>query len=297
MPLSGPDRWMSSSPGRRVGILLPLVVAVDLIVVLALGLLPLDSIAGLRCDAVLRGGEPKADPSLSPLISIRQGPLCSSAKSGRVLVMLGVGVAILLVGSGAILAPADRLERFLVRRAEDDEAERREEEAWRLEREREAEARESRVREERATAERMAEARAQAKADRRADQVARARAARLRARSEAGAEPAKKASKPTKKAGKKVAKPATKKASKKVAKKVAKTSAKAGAKAVTKKVVSRPAGKASSTGLLSEIPTGPSRRASSSATRVRRAGTVRTRSTPPPADVAEPTAEMSVVEM
>lgn len=121
MARSGVDRWISSSSGRRVTVLLPLVLVLDLFLVLALGLLPLDSISGLRCDALLRGGEPKPDLTLAPMIRASSKRLCSDAASGRRNVLLAVGVMVLLFGAGAVLTPADRLERALVRGGEDDD--------------------------------------------------------------------------------------------------------------------------------------------------------------------------------
>lgn len=121
MARSGVDRWISSSSGRRVTVLLPLVLVLDLFLVLALGLLPLDSISGLRCDAFLRGGEPKPDLTLAPMIRASSKRLCSDAASGRRNLLLAVGVMVLLFGTGAVLTPADRLERALVRGGEDDD--------------------------------------------------------------------------------------------------------------------------------------------------------------------------------
>ncbi len=124
MARSGVDRWISSSSGRRVTVLLPLVLVLDLFLVLALGLLPLDSISGLRCDAFLRGGEPKPNLTLAPMIRASSKRLCSDAASGRRNLLLAVGVMVLLFGTGAVLTPADRLERALVRGGEDDDDDR-----------------------------------------------------------------------------------------------------------------------------------------------------------------------------
>ena len=123
MAIPRPESLLSS-PGRRIGVLLPLVLVVDLLVVLALGALPLDSIAGLRCEAVLRGGGPEAGLRLTSSIDKRKEILCDDAASGRRVTMLVAGVLVLLIGAGAVLAPADRLERALVRRDEEDDADR-----------------------------------------------------------------------------------------------------------------------------------------------------------------------------
>lgn len=238
-------RWISYSPARRMVLLLPLVFAVVAIVVLSIGLLPVKSIAGLECDAVLKGGEPKEDPAVMAPIRVRAEKLCGDATSGRKLAMFGVGIAVLIVGVGAVLAPADRLERYITNAGEAEA--RYEEEARQAAFARENEARQARDREARAVAEARREAQEQAAApgplaigESREARVARARAARLRARAEAGSGPAKKVATrkaATKKvAGKKVA--GKKVAGKKVTAK--KVTAKTGA-AKPKKLVTKPA--------------------------------------------------------
>jgi len=186
MANSGLERSISSAPGRRIALLLPLVLIIDLLVVVALGLMPLESIGGLRCDAVLEGGGAKPNALLPGMIAASKDRLCSDASSGRTVVMIGVGLLVLLLGTGAVLAPADRLERFLVRRGDDaDDGDGQWEEARRLDA-----ARQDRLREERSLgdARRHAQARAEeervkAVQERRAERVARARAARRQARS------------------------------------------------------------------------------------------------------------------
>jgi len=192
MAISRVGRSFSSSTAVRAVVLLPLVVVVDVLVVVALGLLPLGSIGGLRCDAVLRGGDAKPDRFLAPMIAASRDKLCADASHGRVVVMIFVGLLLLVLGAGAVLAPADRLERFLVRHEQDDAV--RDEFRWE-DAARAAEARDAQIREERALADARRAAWAQAAeeggrtpADRRAARVARARAARLEARAKAAAE-------------------------------------------------------------------------------------------------------------
>lgn len=290
--ISGPDRWISSSPGRRILVLLPLVLALDFVVVLALGLLPLDSIAGLECKAVLRGGGPKPDQTLTASIAARAELLCTDATSGRRLVMIGVGAFVLVLGAGAVLAPADRLEGALVRRQEDEDFERRWEEEARFEATREADARAARIQEERALGDARREAQERAAAERRAERVARARAARLKARAEA---PAKKAGKGVKKVGKATKRPT------KVTKKVAKSPTKV-AKA-SKKVARPPRKVAAAPAAVPTVSTRPSKAAKAPGSKkvvttavqkakIRRARTVRfTAPEPGPEEVPEVTQE------
>jgi hypothetical protein len=122
------NRWMSSSQARRVTLLIPLVLVADLLLVLALGLLPLNSIAGLRCEPLLRGGEPQLDPDLSPRIRVVADKQCADEAAGRRVALVVVGALGLLVGIGAVLAPADRLEGALVQPQEDEEDQRDDEE-------------------------------------------------------------------------------------------------------------------------------------------------------------------------
>jgi len=102
-------------------VLLPLVLVLDLIVVLALGLLPLNSVAGLSCDPLLRGGEARATDRLAAPIRKSADKLCSDAVNGRRGAIIAVGLIVLLFGTGAVFAPADRLERALVRSREEDD--------------------------------------------------------------------------------------------------------------------------------------------------------------------------------
>ncbi|MEJ7764107.1 MAG: hypothetical protein WKF86_01300 [Acidimicrobiales bacterium] len=122
------NRWASSSQARRVILLIPLVLVADLLLVLALGLLPLNSIAGLRCEPLLRGGEPQLDPDLSPRIRVVADKQCADEAAGRRVALVVVGALGLLVGIGAVLAPADRLEGALVQPQEDEEDQKDDEE-------------------------------------------------------------------------------------------------------------------------------------------------------------------------
>lgn len=124
MARSGAERWLSTSPGRRIAVLVPLVLILDVLLVIALGLQPLGSISGLRCDALLRGGEPKPDLTLAPMIQASSERLCQDASNGRRNVLLAVGAMVLLFGAGAVLTPADRLERALVPRDDYDDDDR-----------------------------------------------------------------------------------------------------------------------------------------------------------------------------
>ncbi len=110
--------WATSRPRRRIGVLLTLIVALDLILVVAFGLLPLSAAGGLRCDAPLRGATGRPTPNMPPVILENVKVMCDDAANSRWATVSVVALVVFVLAGAAVLTPADRFENVLLHREE-----------------------------------------------------------------------------------------------------------------------------------------------------------------------------------
>ncbi len=84
--------------------------------VLDLGLLPVNAAGTLHCDAPLRGAT--ARPTRHTSILVVQNPqgFCNDAANSRWATVGVVALVFLVLGAGAVLLPADRFENVLLGR-------------------------------------------------------------------------------------------------------------------------------------------------------------------------------------
>lgn len=89
-----------------------LVVVIAVIAVLGFSLLPFKAAGGLRCDAPLRGGEPKERATQGYLVG-REDMACGDKKGSRVAIAGIVGLLYLVVGTAAVVLPESNVERVV----------------------------------------------------------------------------------------------------------------------------------------------------------------------------------------
>lgn len=87
-----------------------LVVAIGVIGVIGFGLLPLRAAGRLRCDAPLRGAEPKEKATQGYLVN-RESRACSDKSGSRMTIILLAGVLYVSFGVAAVVLPESNIER------------------------------------------------------------------------------------------------------------------------------------------------------------------------------------------
>jgi len=88
-----------------------LVVAIGIIGTLAFGLLPVRAAGRLRCDAPLRGADPKEVATEGYLVH-REAPACSDKSRSRLTIIGIVGVLYISFGIAAVVLPESNFERI-----------------------------------------------------------------------------------------------------------------------------------------------------------------------------------------
>lgn len=91
---------------------LALVVAITFIGMLGVGLLPMHAAGGLRCEAPLRGADPKERATEGYLVN-QESQACDAKSRSRLTVVGIAGVLYLVVGLGSVLLPESGLERVV----------------------------------------------------------------------------------------------------------------------------------------------------------------------------------------
>lgn len=89
-----------------------LVIAITLIGVLGYGLLPFKAAGGLKCEAPLRGGDPKERATQGFLVG-REDAACSSKQGSRLVIAGIVGILYLGIGTAAVVLPPSNFERVI----------------------------------------------------------------------------------------------------------------------------------------------------------------------------------------
>lgn len=88
-----------------------LVVAIGIIAMLAFGLLPVRAAGRLKCDAPLRGADPKEMATEGYLVN-REEKACSDKSKSRITIIGIVGVLYMSLGIAAIVLPESNFERI-----------------------------------------------------------------------------------------------------------------------------------------------------------------------------------------
>ena len=104
------------SPRLRVPLLLGLAVLIDVMLVLGLGLLPVDAAGGLRCDAPLRHATARPTRHTSALVVGNAQGFCHDAAHSRWATVIVVALVVLVLAAAAVLLPADRFENVVLGR-------------------------------------------------------------------------------------------------------------------------------------------------------------------------------------
>lgn len=100
-----------SARDQAVGV--ALAIGVALLVALGYALLPFTAAGGLRCEAPLRGSDPKPGQETAGYVFGREETSCGRAGNGRLLAAGVAGMAFLGLGVSAVVFPASRIERVL----------------------------------------------------------------------------------------------------------------------------------------------------------------------------------------
>lgn len=77
----------------------------------AYGLLPFRAAGGLRCSAVLRGGEPE-ERTAGGYLAGQEERACANEADSRLVIAAVTTVVLLIVGAGAVLLPESQMERI-----------------------------------------------------------------------------------------------------------------------------------------------------------------------------------------
>jgi len=88
-----------------------LAVAIGLLGMLAFGLLPVRAAGDLRCDAPLRGADPKEKATEGYLVN-REHRACSDKSKSRLTIIGIVGVLYIAFGVSAVVLPESNIERI-----------------------------------------------------------------------------------------------------------------------------------------------------------------------------------------
>jgi hypothetical protein len=96
--------------------LLGLAVVIDVMLVLGLGLLPVDAAGGLHCDAPLRHATARPNGRTSGLVVGNAQAFCSDAANSRWATVAVVALVVLVLAAAAVLLPADRFENVVLGR-------------------------------------------------------------------------------------------------------------------------------------------------------------------------------------
>ena len=88
-----------------------LAIAIGLIGMLGVGLLPLKAAGALKCDAPLRGADPKERATEGYLVN-REDKACSDKSKSRLTIIGIVGVLYITFGVSAVVLPESNIERI-----------------------------------------------------------------------------------------------------------------------------------------------------------------------------------------
>lgn len=89
-----------------------LVIAITVIGVLGFVLLPFKAAGGLRCEAPLRGGDPKERATQGYLVG-REEVACANKNGSRLAIAGVMGLVYLVVGTAAVVLPESNIERVV----------------------------------------------------------------------------------------------------------------------------------------------------------------------------------------
>ncbi|MGI8686470.1 MAG: hypothetical protein ACR2MO_15515 [Acidimicrobiales bacterium] len=98
------------TPKER-SIAVALAVAIGLIGMLSFAMLPVKAAGGLRCEAPLKGAEPKERATEGYLVN-REDKACSAKSRSRLTIVAIVGVIYIAFGISAVVLPESNIERI-----------------------------------------------------------------------------------------------------------------------------------------------------------------------------------------